>query len=508
MSKSISILAYLKRQKKDAKGFVPLYIRVTIDGDVDEFSLSRKILPEEWSQPKQKCIAKSQAALLINARITKIKGDLTALFDRIPISEPVKTKQLIKLYHGSDSEKEQQLKKDRHYHKQVLTLIDQYLGLKNKEKKAHKMTVAAPLSNRMAEEFDGLIQSIEDFLQQSRVWMDDPVVDKTLMDAQYTFLLKFLYKVLKGTASHETFRKWVSTKNTFQGFLQYRYKVDDQPLKGIPLKFAVDLQEYLTLTNSIGNNAAMKYIKNLKQVIDDAVVQGWLAQNPLESFKCTYIDPERQALTLDEVVRVIGHEFKNARLSEVRDVFIFCCFTGFAYQEVYNLRPKDLTIGIDKKNWINTNRNKTKNPEFLPLLPIAEDLILKYRSHPYCVKYKKLLPVNSNQRFNEYLEETGASCKIDLDLTTHTARHTFATTIAIEHDIPLKIVSVMLGHRTQRTTEIYARASKPAISRHMSALQEKLFGKGRQLQVNEQGYSIDLNLPDRNKTKKVRVATK
>jgi len=508
MSRTLSIRMYLKQQKKDAEGKVPIYVHVTIDGDGEDFSLSRKIFPHEWSQPKQKCIGKSPECHSLNARIAKIRGDLTTLFDRFPVQEVVKAKQLINLYHGANLEKEQQLKKDSQYHQRVLAIIDQYLILKTKEKKAHAKPNSIPHPDRIAEEFDTLIRSIEDFLQLSRTWMDDPVVDKTLMDAQYTFLLKFLYKVLKGTASHETFRKWVSTKNTFLGFLQCRYKVEDQPLKTIPLKFAVDLHEYLTLTHSIGNNAAMKYIKNLKQVIDDAVVQGWLSQNPLESFKCTYVDPERQALTLDEIARVIAHDFKNARLSEVRDVFIFCCFTGFAYQEVYNLRPRDLSIGIDKKNWINTNRNKTKNPEFLPLLPIADDLILKYRSHPYCVKYKKLLPVNSNQRFNEYLKEIGARCQIDLELTTHTARHTFATTIAIEHDIPLKIVSTMLGHRTQRTTEIYARASKPAISRHMSALQEKLFGAGRQLQVNNQSYSIDPNMPERNTTKKARAASK
>jgi len=508
MSKVLSIRMYLKHQKKNAEGKVPIYVHVTIDGDDETFSLSRKIFPGDWNQAKQKCDNKTKESLAINAKIDKTRGDLTALFDRIPVSDTVKAKQLIRLYHGSDLEKDQQPKKDLHYHQQVLTIIDQYLALKNKEKRLHKKQHQGPHPDRISEEFDALIQSIEAALQQSRVWMDDPVVEKTLMDAQYTFLLKFLYKVLKGTASHETFRKWVSTKNTFLGFLQYRYKVEDQPLKAIPLKFAVDLHEYLTLTNSIGNNAAMKYIKNLKQVIDDAVVQGWLAQNPLESFKCTYVDPERQALTLDEIAGVIEHEFDNARLNEVRDVFVFCCFTGFAYQEVYNLRPRDLSIGIDKKNWINTNRNKTKNPEFLPLLPIAEDLIQKYRTHPYCIKYKKLLPVNSNQRFNAYLKEIGTLCRIGLDLTTHTARHTFATTIAIEHDIPLKIVSTMLGHRTQRTTEIYARASKPAISRHMAALQEKLFGDGRQLQVNNQAYFIDPNLPQKNTTKKARSATK
>lgn len=504
----MSIRMYLKHQKKDAEGKVPIYVHVTIDGDDETFSLSRKVFPSDWNQAKQKCDSKTKESLAINAKIDKTKGDLMALFDRIPVSETVRAKQLIQLYHGSDLEKEQQLKKNPQYHQQVLTIIDQYLVLKNKEKKTHKDLHLGSRPNTIAQEFDALTQSIESFLQQSRTWMDDPAVEKTLMDAQYTFLLKFLYRVLKGTASHETFRKWVSTKNTFEGFLRYRYKTSDQPLKNIPLKFAVDLHEYLTLTNSIGNNAAMKYIKNLKQVIDDAVVQGWLPQNPLESFKCTYVDPERQALTLEEVVRVVDHNITNPRLAEVRDAFIFCCFTGFAYQEVYNLRPRDVTVGIDGKNWINTNRNKTKNPEFLPLLPIAEDLIVKYRTHPYCTKYKKLLPVNSNQRFNEYLKEIAALCNLEIEITTHTARHTFATTIAIEHDIPLKIVSTMLGHRTQRTTEIYARASKPAISRHMSALQEKLFGDGRQLQVNNQSYSIDPNLPEKNTTKKARAATK
>jgi integrase len=508
MSKSLSILVYLKRQKKDVQGKMPLYVRVTIDGAYDEFSLSRKILPDEWSQSKQKCIGKTQEVLQLNSKIAKTKGDLTALFDRIPVSEAVKAKQLIKLYHGNDAEKEQQLKNDLHYHQQVLSIIDQYLVLKTREKQALKNLHTGPLPSPIQEEKQILTKNIENFLQQSHSWMDDPNVDKTLMDAQYTFLLKFLYKVLKGTASHETFRKWISTKNTFASFLRYRYKISDQSLKNIPLKFAVDLHEYLTLTHSIGNNAAMKYIKNLKQVIDDAVVQGWLSQNHLESFKCTYVDPERQALTLEEVGRIIDHDFNNARLAEVRDVFVFCCFTGFAYQEVYSLRPKDPSVGIDGKNWIGTNRNKTKNPEFLRLLPIAEDIILKYRSHPYCVKYKKLLPVNSNQRFNEYLKEIGALCGIGIELTTHTARHTFATTIAIEHDIPLKIVSAMLGHRTQRTTEIYARASKLAISKHMSKLQKKLFGKGRALQVNQKSHSIETILPDKNKIKKVYSASR
>jgi Arm DNA-binding domain/Phage integrase SAM-like domain len=274
MSKSLSILVFLKKQKSDARGTAPLYVRITIDGDTDEFSLSCRILVTDWSQAKQKCTAKSQEAIQLNAKIAKTRGDLTSLFDRIPTCELVKAKQLIKLYQGKDSQSDQQLKKDVLYHKRVLTIIDQYMVLKNEEKKRCKKMSQSRHPVPITEQFGGLILEIEEFLRQSRSWMDDPAVEKTLMDAQYTFLLKFLYRVLKGTASHETFRKWVSTKNTFKTFLHYRYKSDDYPLTGLPLKFAVDLHEYLTLTNSIGNNAAMKYIKNLKQVIDDVVVQG------------------------------------------------------------------------------------------------------------------------------------------------------------------------------------------------------------------------------------------
>ena len=121
-----------------------------------------------------------------------------------------------------------------------------------------------------------------------------PSVDKTLMDAIYTFLLKFLFRVLKGTASHETFRKWVEHQE-YGSFLSPAADTRlATSLSSLFLpKFATDFYDYLTLTNSVGNNAAMKYIKNVKQVLDEAVVQGWLAKNSLESYKCSYIDPEQ-----------------------------------------------------------------------------------------------------------------------------------------------------------------------------------------------------------------------
>lgn len=315
--------------------------------------------------------------------------------------------------------------------------------------------------------------------------------------------MKYLLRVLKGTHSHQSLRKWVSTKNVIKEFIAQRYKARDLALHTIQPKLADHFKDYLMLNRESQNNTAMKYIKNLKQLLNLATVENWINNSPVKSFQCHYVDPERRALTMEEIATLIGRDFEVGRLREVRDVFIFSCFTGFAYQEAYNLRPEHVSRHTDGKLWVDTNRNKTKQPEFLPLLPIAEDIITKYANHPYCRKYGKLLPVNSNQRYNSYLTEIADICGIEISLTTHIARHTFATTIALENDIPLKIVSKMLGHKSIRTTEIYARASKKAIGRHMERLEQALFAAGRDLLVGDRKYSLPPATEHLSKTKKI-----
>jgi site-specific recombinase XerD len=130
---------------------------------------------------------------------------------------------------------------------------------------------------------------------------------------------------------------------------------------------------------------------------------------------------------------------------------------------------------LDGKLWISRDRAKSGTEETVPLLPIALEIIDKYQDHPYCVNENKLLPVNSNQRYNAYLKEVADICGIDKHLTTHTARHTFATTVTLENDVPIETVSKMLGHKDIRTTQIYARMTKRKISNNMKVLHDKLF---------------------------------
>lgn len=172
------------------------------------------------------------------------------------------------------------------------------------------------------------------------------------------------------------------------------------------------------------------------------------------------------------------------RLEEVRDVYVFCCFTGYAYETVYKLTRQNIFKGLDGKPWITKNRQKTGVEETVPLLPIALAIIEKYKNHKYCLEENKLLPVNSNYRYNAYLKEVALICGIDKELTTHTARHTFATTVTLENDVPIETVGKMLGHRDLRSTQKYAKITKRKISNNMTALENRLFNEQELLKVS------------------------
>jgi len=91
------------------------------------------------------------------------------------------------------------------------------------------------------------------------------------------------------------------------------------------------------------------------------------------------------------------------------------------------------------------------------LLPVSNSIILKYAGHPVTSSSGKLLPVMSNQRMNSYLKELADMCGIKKDLTFHCARHTFATTVTLTNGVPIETVSKMLGHKSLKNTQLYAK---------------------------------------------------
>lgn len=153
-------------------------------------------------------------------------------------------------------------------------------------------------------------------------------------------------------------------------------------------------------------------------------------------------------------------------------MFVFSCYTGLSYGDVMHLTTKNLSTGIDGKQWIYAQREKTSVPMKIPILSKALCIIKKYETHPESVLKAKLFPTISNQKLNSYLKEIADVCGITKNLTFHIARHTFATTVTLSNGVPIETVSKLLGHSKITITQIYAKVIERKVSEDMQKLEE------------------------------------
>lgn len=291
-----------------------------------------------------------------------------------------------------------------------------------------------------------------------------------------------LEKLIGKDYSKPTHIKYTTTLNHLESFLKWKYNVSDIGLGQLKYEFLADFEFYLKTEKSIGHNTTAKYIKNTKKIVNDCISKGWLKANPFINFKITPKVVDRIFLSEEELDLLTNKEFKIQRLGQVRDIFLFSCYTGLSFIDVFNLTPAHLAIGIDREKWIFTSRQKSGIASHIPLLPPAIEIIEKYKSHPASVNKGKLLPVLSNQKMNAYLKEIADLCEINKDLTFHTARHTFATTVTLTNDVPIESVSKMLGHKKLQTTQHYAKILDKKVSNDMQSLRDK-FTKRSDLEI-------------------------
>jgi site-specific recombinase XerD len=273
--------------------------------------------------------------------------------------------------------------------------------------------------------------------------------------------------------SPATYQRYVTSKDHTQSFLKWKYKIDDIDIRKLNYEFINDYAFWLKTKRNCNHNSAMKYLANFKKVVLLCIKNGWLQKDPFIGFKLTKKEVERPFLTENELQEMAAKEFKTERLTLVRDIFLFSCYTGLAYADVKKLKRTEIGVGVDGEQWIFTKRQKTDTSSRIPLLPTSSKLLDKYKDHPQC-QNGKLLPVLSNQKMNSYLKEIADACRIDKVLTFHIARHTFATTVTLSNGVPIETVSKMLGHKNIRTTQHYAKILDIKVSEDMKALRDRL----------------------------------
>ena len=270
--------------------------------------------------------------------------------------------------------------------------------------------------------------------------------------------------------SSGTLQRYKAAKSHISDYIAHKYQKKDLPLKKLDYEFITGFDYYLKSKKLLSHNTATKYIVNFKKIVRIAYANQWIDRDPFFHWSASWKQKEREFLTHEELESMLKQEFDFERLDTVRDMFLFCCYTGLAFADIEKLTKDDLVKDISGNKWIKTKRKKTKVLSSIPLLSIPEAIIEKYKEHPRVIQKKTLLPVYTNQRFNSYLKEIATICKIQKTLTTHLARHTFATTVTLSNGVPIESVSKMLGHTSLKTTQIYAKVLDSKISDDMEKL--------------------------------------
>lgn len=274
-----------------------------------------------------------------------------------------------------------------------------------------------------------------------------------------------------------TYERYVTSLRHTQNFLLWKYNVSDIGIDKIDHAFITEYEFYLRSERKCANNTTVKYIKNFHKIVNQCLANGWIDKDPFINYKSKVREVVREYLDENEIETIINKDLHVERLELVRDIYIFSCFTGLAYIDVQQLTADNISMGIDGEKWIFKDRQKTDIESRIPLLPIALEILKKYENHPSCVNRNSLLPILTNQRMNSYLKEIATLCKINKDLTFHTARHTFATTVTLTNGVPIESVSKMLGHSSIKTTQHYAKILDKKVSDDMMLLRAKLDNK-------------------------------
>ena len=403
MSQNFKILFYLKKGRNHDPKSLPIYVRVTINGERVEWTCQRNWDSTKWNQQTGRAIGNKDEVKCLNQYLDVIQANIFEVQKEYALrNEPVTAAQV------------------------------RAKALYQTEEKKHTLIEVYQYHN---DQFEQLVGS---------------------------------------EFSYGTYKKFKSALTSLKAFLQWKFKKDDVYLAEVNHKVITDYEFYLKTIQKLQHNSAMGNIKKLKKIIRQCVANDWLDKNPFRSYRITTKETHRNYLLKDELELLRSKAITFHRLDQVRDIFLFSCYTGLSYTDVMGLSKKDISVGIDGEQWIFTSRTKTDTDSRIPLLPIAKEILEKYSKQPEIINSDTLLPKLSNQRLNSYLKEISDICGFNKVLTFHCARHTFATTVTLTNGVPIETVGKMLGHKSLRTTQIYAKILDNKVSCDMQQLKERL----------------------------------
>ncbi|WP_445716249.1 tyrosine-type recombinase/integrase [Flavobacterium sp.] len=398
----LKIVYYLRHAKKRVNGEIPIYVRVELKTGNFTLSTGKSVLNEVWEQTHH---------LRINVRNAK---------DKVA--------------------------------KEALEVLSQKIQINYTKLEREKLEVSA-------EELKAILQG-KNFSKANTILK--------IIDFHNEYFEKLVLINERAPASLQKYRR---VGDIVRDFNKKYYGKPDYDVEKIGTAYLYNLENYMKFeaeyngVKGIKNNSIVKYFKNLKTICNHAIRFELIQKNPINKYSGKIKTVEAVFLTSEELESIELHEFKIERLERVKDIFLFCCYSGYAPVDVMKLSRANLIKDNNGQLWIKTNRQKTGTRANVPLLPQALKIASKY-----LLNQEFLLPKISNQKMNAYLKEIADIVGLEKKLTWYVARHTFATTVTLGNGIKIENVSAMLGHTTIRQTQHYAKVLDTSVMQDMQKL--------------------------------------
>ena len=285
-----------------------------------------------------------------------------------------------------------------------------------------------------------------------------------------------------------TVKNYFTTVKHLEEFVKAKYKSSDIDIRQVKPNFILDFKQYVTRKKEEGQmchqNGYIKHFQRIKRIINYAIMNEWIDKNPFQKIKEKPIEKEKVYLTKDEILKIESQNLPKDGLGVTRDMFLFCCYTGLSFCDLIDLSRSNISLGIDGRKRIHIKRNKTNIDSIIPVLQQAEQILTQYINLPCEYNSGRIFPSITNQCYNRNLTSILGKCKINKSISSHKARHTFATTICAENGVPIDTTAKMMGHTNLKTTKIYYQTTDERMGRDIDALEEKLNTKMKRKKIS------------------------
>lgn len=250
--------------------------------------------------------------------------------------------------------------------------------------------------------------------------------------------------------------------------------VEDIALDELDKDFIEDYYNWMLGTCGSASSTAFGRVNTMKWLMHIAQEKGLIKVHPFTGFGCKPGYKRRSFLSEEELQRLIHVELRYKRQQAMRDMLLFMCFLSLAFADLKAITYKNIHTDSDGGTWLMGNRIKTGVAYVVKLLPIAIELVEKYKGDnkkkdsPDCV-----FPVGDYETMKSSFKVLGKKCDCNVNITPHIGRHTFAV-LAILKGMPLETLQKVLGHKSILSTQVYAELINPKVGEDTDRMCDKI----------------------------------